>query len=117
TTGAIHGETASIPLLIITALRTKCWEYMMVPQHCDSAESRVRRSRSAPGTSFSFRRGSRITPLLRVRILALWELTRTDANGICFAVCRANGQNPITLSRLCQFPITIRSTALTVHCG
>jgi Uncharacterized protein containing double-stranded beta helix domain len=41
----------------------------------------------------------------------------TDASGICFAVCLANGQNPIAPSQLCQFPITIRSTALTVHCG
>ena len=49
--------------------------------------------------------------------LTLWELTRMDASGICFAVCLANAQNPIAPSQLYQFPITIRSTALTVHCG
>ena len=40
-----------------------------------------------------------------------------DASGICFAVCLANAHNPIAPSQLCQFPITIRSTVLTVHCG
>src|SRR4029453_6947294 len=67
--------------------------------------------------SFSFPQVLRITTSGRVRTLALWELTRMDASGICFAVCQANGQNPIALSQLCQFPITIRSTAPTAPGG
>ena len=55
---------------------------------------------SAPATSFSFRRVSRIRTSARVRILVLWELTRMDASGICFAVCLANAQNPIAPSPL-----------------
>jgi len=117
TIGATPGETESIPLLIITARRTKRSVSIMAPQDCDSAASPARPSRSAPGTSVSFLRVSRIRTSERVRTLTLWELTRTDASGIWLAVCRANGQNPIAPSQLCQFPITIRSTALTVHCG
>ena len=117
TIGATPGGTASIPLLIITARRTKRSVCMLAPQDCDSAASTARPSRSAPATSFSFRRVSRITTSARVRILVLWELTRMDASGICFAVCLANAHNPIAPSQLCRSPITIRSTALTVHCG
>jgi len=49
-------------------------------------------------------------------ILLLSELILMDANGTCFAVGQASGRKPIRTSPLYQFRITIRSTALKVHC-
>jgi len=104
-------------LLIITARRTKCSVSLTALHICDSAEKAARLSRSAPATSFSFRRVLRTRTSARAQTLTLWVLTRMDGSGICFTGCLANDQNPIAPSQLCQFLITIRFTALTGHCG
>src|SRR5438552_18792618 len=87
TIGATPGGTASIPLLIITARRTKRSVSTMAPQDCDSAASTARPSRSAPATSFSFRRVSHITTLERVRLFAFSEYSRNVVSGHRYVDC------------------------------
>jgi hypothetical protein len=45
TTGPTRGETVSIPFLIITARRMKCWVFIPALPLCDSAASTARTSR------------------------------------------------------------------------